>query len=160
MSPICRNIFRGKALALQVLDRDGVRACSHQEPYTVLSITDPQYRHPELKRNDFCQAVLQISFSDVGEQAARLKAVSPHVTAFTLALAAQVADFVSEQVRAGTGLLVINCEAGMSRSAGVAAALSQFYNHDETFFFEHYRPNAWVRSLVLEALQGKFDASK
>ena len=160
MSDVCRAVFRGRALALQVLDRDGVRACSHQEPYAVLSITDPQYRHPALKRDDSRQAVLQIAFSDVGERAARLKTTSPHITAFTPEFAAQVADFVSEQVRGGTGLLVINCEAGMSRSAGIAAAVSQFYNDDEMFYFAHYRPNEWVRNLVLEALRSKADAPK
>jgi hypothetical protein len=37
-----------------------------------------------------------------------------------------------------TRLLVMNCEAGMSPSAGIAAALGQFYNHDGTFFFGNY----------------------
>ena len=36
---ICREVYRGDLLALQVLDRDTVRFVEHQEPYTVLSIT-------------------------------------------------------------------------------------------------------------------------
>ena len=149
---VCREVYRGEGLALQVLDRDHVRSCSHAEPYAIISITDPHFKHPVPMPSDFCRAVLRLTFSDVYEREAHLKATSRHIVAFTSEMAQQVATFVQEQYGQGTRLIVVHCEAGMSRSAGVATALSQFYNRDETFFLVHYRPNSWVRKLVLEAM--------
>ena len=154
---ICRDVFRGHRLALQVLDRDSVRGCFHQEPHAVISITDPHYRHPVLADCSYRRSVLRMQFSDLDERAARLRTVSPHVIAFTSDMAGQVAAFVGEQVSEGTRLFVVHCEAGISRSAGIATALSRFYNHDETFFLVHYRPNVWVRRLMLEALASAID---
>lgn len=153
-SPICRDVFRGDALALQVLDRSSVRTCSHDEPFAIISITDPQNRHRVLPSDRNCTGVLRLAFSDVEARAAALHITSPYWTAFTQETGRQIAEFVCEQIGAGTRLIVAQCDAGMSRSAGVASALSQFYNHDEAFFIVHYRPNRWVRRLTLEALKG------
>jgi hypothetical protein len=48
--------------------------------------------------------------------------------------------------------LYINCAAGISRSAGVAAAISKFYTGDDQFFYDKYIPNRYVYMRVLEAL--------
>jgi predicted protein tyrosine phosphatase len=149
---VCREIYRGAALSLQVLDRDMVRLVGHQEPYAVISITDPQHVSPNLAHSSFCRAVLRLRFSDVDERFARMQVHTPYVIAFTSDMAQQVVRFVREQLDEGTRLFVIHCEAGMSRSAGVATALSQHYNREEAFFLTHYRPNTWVRGLLLEAL--------
>ena len=48
--------------------------------------------------------------------------------------------------------LYVNCAAGISRSAGVAAAISKFYTGDDEFFYKTYVPNRYVYMKVLEAL--------
>lgn len=47
-------------------------------------------------------------------------------------------------------LIVCQCEAGISRSAGVAAALSKIYNGTDEYFFKHYLPNTLVYSTILK----------
>lgn len=148
---IWREVYRGDRLALQVLDRDAVRFCVHAEPYAVISITDPVEKHPILISAPQRRGVLRLKFYDV-DHLTRLSAVASRIGAFTPEMARQVVQFVRDQMTQGTGLFVVHCEAGVSRSAGVAAALSRFFNHDETPFLVFYRPNPWVRKLVLEAL--------
>jgi hypothetical protein len=48
--------------------------------------------------------------------------------------------------------LYVNCAAGISRSAGVAAAISKFYTGDDKYFYDKYIPNRYVYMRVLEAL--------
>lgn len=148
---VCRDIYRGENLALQVLDRDRARRCSHDEPYAFISITDPGVTHPRLLSSSHCRGILRLLFSDVDERVAKIKGPSSYFAAFTEEMAREVVSFVRAQIEERVGLIVVNCEAGMSRSAGIASAISQFYNRDEFFFLSHYRPNTFVRGLVLEA---------
>lgn len=49
--------------------------------------------------------------------------------------------------------LVIQCEAGISRSAGVAGAISKFFTgNDDKFFKTHYIPNMRCYRMVLNSL--------
>ena len=152
----CREVYRGETLSLQVMDRLGVRFCTHSEPYAVISITDPNLEHPALVRSEYCRAVLPIRFYDLDGRVATLRTGATRV-GFTAEMAGRIRDFVREQSGNGVDLFVVNCEFGVSRSAGVAAALSFFYNHDETFFLVHFQPNTHVRRLVLEALRADPD---
>lgn len=151
---ICREVYRGDVISLQVLDRPGARFCTHSEPYAVISITDPNLEHPTLARSKFCHAVLPLSFYDLDLAAPRPR-VGPVTVSFTEEMARQVAHFVNAQRKEDVRLFVTHCEFGMSRSAGIASALSFFFNNDETFFLVHYRPNSLVRRLVLEALRAE-----
>jgi predicted protein tyrosine phosphatase len=149
---VCRDVYRGAVLSLQVLDRASACSVVHEEPYAALSITDPNQQHPKLAPSGQCRGVLALHFSDVGERFARLNVRSTYLAAFDSEMAGQVAAFVAEQMDGGVRLFVVHCEAGMSRSAGVAAALSHRYNGEDAFFRGQYRPNPWVRQLLLDAL--------
>ena len=48
-------------------------------------------------------------------------------------------------------LIVVHCEAGISRSAGVAGALSLIYNGSDEYYFKHYIPNMLVYRFILNA---------
>jgi predicted protein tyrosine phosphatase len=51
-------------------------------------------------------------------------------------------------------LLLIHCDEGVSRSAGIAAALLRHYTGDETAIFDDcfsYNPNMWCYFKVLKA---------
>ena len=149
---ICREIYEGETLSIQVLDRDGVRAIRHSQPYCVISITDPEKRHASLKEDPNRTGTLLLKCNDVAESSARIKSVAQSLGAFSDAMANEVTQFVRERMTAGTRLFVINCEAGVSRSAGIASALSWHFNHDESFFIVHYKPNQWIRKQLLKAL--------
>ena len=152
LEPIWREVFEGDNLKLQVLDRSLARSTTHAEPYAVISIGEPQMKPAPLAESPQCKAVLRLHFSDVATDLTRLRSVT-HVAPFTPEMAQQIVSFAREQMQNNVRLIVAHCEAGMSRSAGVVSALSQYYNHDETPFLVHYRPNAHVRRLMLEALR-------
>jgi hypothetical protein len=56
-------------------------------------------------------------------------------------------------LRHDTGLVICQCRAGISRSAGVGAALAKYYNLDveEYFTTSGYVPNLLVFRTLLEA---------
>lgn len=65
------------------------------------------------------------------------------------------AEAIKKFVAANAELLVIvHCDAGVSRSAGVAAALMKFYNGDDTPIFDNpqYRPNMLCYRVMLDCL--------
>lgn len=51
-------------------------------------------------------------------------------------------------------LIIIHCDYGCSRSAGIAAALAKHYNNDDDLYFNHsfYQPNMLCYRLMLMAL--------
>ncbi len=68
-------------------------------------------------------------------------------------MARQVATFVRQKKESGVSLFVIQCDAGVSRSAATASALSLYFSGDDTFFRDHFVPNPLVRALMLQALR-------
>jgi predicted protein tyrosine phosphatase len=148
-----REIFRGATIDLQVLDRASACSVSHDEPYAVISIADPSQGHPHLVSTTLLRGVLTLHFSDVDERFARLNVTSRYLAAYSPEMAQETATFVERLLSEGVRLFVIHCEAGVSRSAGIAAALSRHFNGEESFFTAHFKPNPWVRKLLLEALR-------
>ena len=48
-------------------------------------------------------------------------------------------------------LIAINCEMGISRSAGIAGALSLIYNKSDQYFFDNHVPNMRIYRYILNA---------
>ena len=67
--------------------------------------------------------------------------------------AKQIAMFVDKYF-GNIDMIVVHCEAGVSRSAGCAAAIMKFYRNDDSPIFDngHYVPNMLVYRKVLNAL--------
>lgn len=67
--------------------------------------------------------------------------------------AKNIAEFVSKYNNMEESFdLYINCEAGISRSAGVAAAISKVLTDDDNAFFRMYRPNMLVYRKIYNAM--------
>ena len=60
-----------------------------------------------------------------------------------------ILDFVQAH-RQEVKLIVCQCEAGISRSAAIAAALSRVVQGEDHFFFAHYAPNDYIYNTLLE----------
>ncbi len=71
--------------------------------------------------------------------------------------AQNIFDFV-EIYKKDVNLIIVHCEAGISRSAGVAGALSLIYNGSDEYYFKKYLPNMFVYRKILNMyhLQMKF----
>ena len=65
--------------------------------------------------------------------------------------AKRVADFVCDH---GDTKIIVHCDAGISRSAGVAAAILKYLTDDDSAIFDshRYHPNMWCYRKTLNAL--------
>jgi predicted protein tyrosine phosphatase len=150
-----RQTYQGKKINLLVLSRAHVSLEEHTplEPHILISITDPHFGEPRvdcgeaiLSTSEQRKDVLRLSFFDISETIG-------NTTPISTSQAEEIFQFVSKW-KDEVGLIVVHCEAGISRSAGVAAALSKWLNGDDMFFFETYCPNNLVYTRVLHAIYG------
>ena len=100
-------------------------------PWAAISITT-EGDFPVLSENNR-QGLLQLAFADTADP--------DRSDSFTASHAAELLDFVA-QIGDQIEVLLIHCEAGMSRSPGVAAALSRIYYGDDGPWGEYDFPNS------------------
>jgi predicted protein tyrosine phosphatase len=111
-------------------------------PWAAISITT-EGDFPTLVEENR-QGLLQLAFADT--------AALDRTDSFTASQAAELLDFV-EQVWDRVEVLLIHCEAGMSRSPGVAAALSRIYYGDDGPWGEYDFPNSLVYQRIVDGHQ-------
>lgn len=120
--------------------RAGAEAFAWREPFAAISISDPGSR-PVLLRQASLIARCDLQFWDVerGE-----------VDVFDAAMAARALTFVRNDC-AGATLLLVHCEAGISRSTAMANALGRIHGidvrHQNALFLD---PNPLVTRLLGE----------
>jgi len=115
------------------------------EPYAIISITDRAVNDAVFNENSALKAVLRLKFND---------ADGLTENAISSVDAKRIIDFVQswkECIR----LIVVHCEAGMSRSAGVGAALMLWLNGDDSPVFNnaYFRPNMRCYRTMLNELE-------
>jgi len=111
-------------------------------PWAAISITTVG-DFPVLSE-DNREGLLQLAFADTADPG--------RADSFTATQARELLDFV-EQVWDRIEVLLIHCEAGLSRSPGVAAALSRIYYGDDGPWFEYDFPNRLVYRLLIDGHQ-------
>ena len=145
--------------------------CEHPfvEKIALISITDYGYDFAEFKNKP--QHLLQLTFDDVdgdvfidelGDNSSaedKLK-IEKKYHMFSDEQANQVAGFVTE-VWDKVDVIICQCQHGQSRSAAVAAAITQlkYQNGIEIFVDDNYYPNKLVYRKVFNSLnaeKGKF----
>ncbi len=111
--------------------------------HAVVSITGPGDRFADIPRGDRCRGVLRLRFDDVDVEIAGFEPFTPEQ-------ALEARDFL-EQTDAH--LLVCQCDYGISRSAGMAAAVACVHGLDADRFFTQgrYDPNLLVMERMLQA---------
>lgn len=152
------------SMRITVLSRAEIeKVQSWNVPTAIISITDPSVRGPhesaaDIKINGYVRGILRLNFHDFdpkkhGEVSEEVWAESgqtgPRI--MTKDQAFRIGHFVNlyaEEVE----VFVVHCEAGISRSAGVAAALCNYFQLDDKWCYIYHRPNAYVRTQVLNAL--------
>lgn len=123
-----------------------------------ISIHGWDQRRAKLVNNPNRMGTLFIQFDDIERE-------DPHFVSYTLfdeVQAKEILDFVNHWVNKDPSLdlIVVNCHAGVSRSAGVAAALAMIFNGDDSIIFgdPSFCPNNWVRSTILKVHFGEGSA--
>lgn len=100
----------------------------------IISISDLDKTHPRFNENNFSiKGILYLYFDDV---------LNGEPGAMTSNDAEKILNFIKHYYDA-CEQIVVQCEAGISRSAGVAAGICELLNIDNSYIFasEEYVPN-------------------
>lgn len=111
--------------------------------YVMISITDPESSLAKVDAVQDCVDILRLQFHDVDRDMN-----NPVIKMFQPSQAKEILQFVSKWSDS-VGLFVVHCEAGISRSAGVAAALTKCCGDNDSEFFQRFHPNRYVYSMIL-----------
>ena len=101
------------------------------EPYVVISCLTPGARPARLRTSGFRRGVLRLNFHDVDQVAPRVRRImGKRLVLFTATQARKIVAFVRLHTERAPdadplALILCHCEAGISRSAAVAAALNE-----------------------------------
>lgn len=100
---------------------------------------------PNITSSENCKGVLRLSFSDID------KPSSEH-TIFDKSHARLILQFVKSMMRDKVEVMVVHCQAGISRSPAVCAALAELYgqNNDNFMRSKLYVPNMHVYRTLLD----------
>lgn len=114
-----------KAFQVEVLSRHEMSLKANEEiPYAcVISINTLGREHL-----DIATPVLYLDFNDTTDE-----------NGISMFDARKIAIFVSSNVAQGNKHIIIHCDQGISRSAGVAAAILKAYNMDEDIILKNSR---------------------
>lgn len=158
--------------------RTNIQKFTLDRPHVLISITDPESDDVVLPQGTGRMSTLHLQFHDIdvkylpeeckncgGTQYIEkwkdfnngiCYACSPKAVHFSENDAKQIlwyADVYCRQV----DTILVNCEAGRSRSVAVCAALSKIYNgeNSDVYFFEHYTPNMKIYRTILDTYYGR-----
>jgi len=136
-------------MKIKVLSRQAIEKFTSDENHIVISISDPNSEKVKIVSKPL--DILSLEFYDLDKDTG----VFPYSQfMFTDTHANKILDFVSIYA-VDVDLIVVHCEAGISRSAGVAGALSLIYNGTDEYYFKHYLPNILVYRIILNTYMKK-----
>lgn len=120
---------------------------NHNEKTAIISITDvdASYNNIHCTSQNGIKAVLALKFEDVERG---------YPDCITFADAEKIVDFVNAY-KDKVDTIIVHCEAGISRSSGVAAAITKYFGGDDKSIFDSpkYCPNMACYNAVLEAFK-------
>ena len=118
---------------------------SHDDRIAVVSISDPDRENPNLSGNpdNGITHLFQVKFADV--EVGQSECITDEQ-------ASEIASYVL-RVRDDVDRIIVHCEAGVSRSAGVGAAIMKYLNGSDWDVFDKpkFRPNMTCYRKVLDA---------
>lgn len=131
-----------------VLSRTKARKFSYsnkENECVIISITDPFSKTNRFARTSYIKDVLRVEFDDIDQQ-------SQGGILMNETHANTIASFV-DKWKDKVDTIVVHCEAGVSRSAGTAAAILKFINNDDSPVFDNGRfcPNMHCYRMMLNA---------
>ena len=132
-------------MKFKVLSEREIKDFTYNEKYVVISIRSPHTYPVELLDDQNRLATLCTAFSDID----RALVGYPKQILMTKTQSKEILSFY-RFYRHKVDTVVVNCEAGISRSSAVAAALAKTEAQDDSEFFKKYIPNRFVYRMILE----------
>lgn len=135
-----------------VLSRPKAKALSYKQDIkdcAIISITDVGTRENVFNHNTHIKGICKLQFDDV--EAGDLNAITEED-------ANKIVNFLNS-VKDRVDMIVVHCEAGVSRSAGVCAAAMTILGHDDMQIFDNpkFCPNMSCYRAVLTAAGKELD---
>ena len=140
--------YEGDQYKFIVLARKHVSRVAPDEQYVVVSITDPNTPDANVAESPNRVGLLRLKFNDTGDYGQPLR----DTVVMTADHARQILSFIAEH-KDDVSTIICQCEAGMSRSAGVAAAMSHILQGQNKYFYANFEPNKWVYRTILDEHQ-------
>jgi len=151
----CENFIRKRSDKKEIIVRSRTLAKEFfcDLPWACVSITTPGDGWPVLNKAK-CMDVLQTQFYDAEFKRPEFE----DKYFFGSEQANQILDFVNG-VWNKIDLFMVHCQAGISRSPAIAAAIAKIKYGNDTEFFERYCPNSLVYSMLLRTAtdRGEFN---
>ena len=130
--------------------KEAIEFCKHPHlaQFAMISIGTP---HEDYKEVPFCNTtnnvvdICFVNFFDLDNTYPIKEGLMKHEDA------KKIAKFVSQN---RDKIIIVHCDAGQSRSAGVAAAISRYYNNYDFEYFDNprYTPNMRCYHLMMNAM--------
>lgn len=142
-----------KELQIVVRNRDMAGEFDLNVPYIVISVTDVGSEDVEFVKSKTRKAILRLKFSDFDPNTGVFRSVdmtNSGIIFFDEKMAKQIVDFIKKHSK--VKVLLVHCEAGISRSPGIAAAICNYIGRDDSVYFSRYLPNMYVYSTILKIL--------
>ncbi|MEE0874790.1 MAG: hypothetical protein UIH27_15155 [Ruminococcus sp.] len=151
-------------IRVRVMSRfDATYYCSnpHDEEAVIISISTPYFNYeiePYINAENGVKNILKLSFFDADEPNGLdvNNVVAANSDLMSDEDAEKIANFVERNKQ---DLIIVHCDAGISRSSAVAAAILLHYTGDDSAIFDNeraYSPNMWVYFKVLKAFGHTF----
>ena len=132
-----------------ITNRHGITYLKPEVDHVVISICEPESLFPDLPKNNKRLGLLRLKFTDLdGIDIA--KQIGQEHLLMTKDQAKEILSFV-DKYKDKVNLIICQCDGGVSRSSGTAAALSKILNNDDRWVFSsrNYIPNMYVYRLLI-----------
>lgn len=132
-------------MQIEAISRTQAEQIIFPDDTLIISISNIDQSTPKINANN----ILLLHFDDEEK---------PHANAMTELDAKKIVDIVKLH-KNKINEIIVHCGAGVSRSAGVAAALGKWLNGDDGFIFNNFKycPNFTCYRLVLNEALGSTD---
>lgn len=140
-----------------ILSRERVESYQLAMPHACISVRDPGTEKAVLSNDMSRLDALYLEFDDLDFKPDTVFGREPVM--FNDGHAALILGFY-EKWKEKVDVFVINCEAGISRSAGIGAALCKISGYDDSIFFKKFCPNRFVYRTILNRRYGGYESEE
>ena len=143
---------RPKKKGVVVKSRDEIAKLCLEEPHIIISLYCTDDTPAEIPALGCTEGILRIMIDDIDDNHRKYINASERYTFFNHEHAIKIKEFLESFP--DVYWIICQCDAGISRSSGLAAAISLFYNGDDREFFTglRYHPNRLVYRTALNVL--------